>query len=184
MTISLMLRQIGAVLFEGLAADWSAIVSLDGQWARNHVSFATSPIYLVTSLSAAPIRVENNANGLWGGPDNARIFAPINYNQFGSEMNSLVWTGSYQGGDDYAQGMDSGSPQVGESWSTGTEWIFNYRLYLVNGYRGNQQPASSVLPLYALSSELTVSAVPVPAAIWLFGSGLLGLVGMARRKKG
>jgi hypothetical protein len=28
-----------------------------------------------------------------------------------------------------------------------------------------------------------VSEVPVPAAVWLFGSGLLGLVGMARRKK-
>lgn len=28
-----------------------------------------------------------------------------------------------------------------------------------------------------------VSVVPVPAAVWLFGSGLLGLVGMARRKK-
>ena len=28
-----------------------------------------------------------------------------------------------------------------------------------------------------------VSAVPVPAAAWLFGSGLLGLVGVARRKK-
>jgi hypothetical protein len=28
----------------------------------------------------------------------------------------------------------------------------------------------------------SVSAVPVPAAIWLFGSGLLGLIGMARRK--
>ena len=27
------------------------------------------------------------------------------------------------------------------------------------------------------------SAVPVPAAIWLFGPGLLGLIGMARRKK-
>ena len=27
------------------------------------------------------------------------------------------------------------------------------------------------------------SAVPVPAAVWLFGSGLAGLVGMARRKK-
>jgi len=28
-----------------------------------------------------------------------------------------------------------------------------------------------------------VAAVPVPAAVWLFGSGLLGLVGIARRKK-
>jgi len=28
-----------------------------------------------------------------------------------------------------------------------------------------------------------VSAVPVPAAVWLFGSGLLGLIGIARRKK-
>lgn len=30
--------------------------------------------------------------------------------------------------------------------------------------------------------EITPSAVPVPAAVWLFGSGLLGLVGVARRK--
>jgi hypothetical protein len=29
----------------------------------------------------------------------------------------------------------------------------------------------------------TYTVVPVPAAVWLFGSGLLGLVGMARRKK-
>ena len=28
-----------------------------------------------------------------------------------------------------------------------------------------------------------VNAVPVPAAVWLFGSGLLGLIGVARRKK-
>ena len=30
----------------------------------------------------------------------------------------------------------------------------------------------------------TVSAVPVPAAIWLFGSGLLGLIGISRIKSG
>jgi hypothetical protein len=28
-----------------------------------------------------------------------------------------------------------------------------------------------------------VAAVPLPAAVWLFCSGLLGLVGIARRKK-
>jgi hypothetical protein len=26
------------------------------------------------------------------------------------------------------------------------------------------------------------AAVPVPAAVWLFGSGLLGLIGIARKK--
>ena len=43
----------------------------------------------------------------------------------------------------------------------------------------------------ALSGDLTGSSltakagpvVPVPAAVWLFGSGLLGLVGVARRKR-
>ena len=30
---------------------------------------------------------------------------------------------------------------------------------------------------------VSVSNVPVPAAIWLFGSGLIGLIGVARRKK-
>lgn len=40
---------------------------------------------------------------------------------------------------------------------------------------------------YQLHLEGTISipatVVPVPAAVWLFGSGLLGLVGVARRKK-
>lgn len=35
---------------------------------------------------------------------------------------------------------------------------------------------------YFLHLEGTVQAVPIPAAVWLFGSGLLGLVGVARRK--
>jgi hypothetical protein len=30
---------------------------------------------------------------------------------------------------------------------------------------------------------LSISNVPVPAAVWLFGSGLIGLIGISRRKK-
>jgi len=34
-----------------------------------------------------------------------------------------------------------------------------------------------------IAYNLEITAVPVPAAVWLFGSGLIGLVGFARRKK-
>ena len=44
---------------------------------------------------------------------------------------------------------------------------------------------SSTFLNFSPNFEFTVgtSAIPVPAAVWLFGSGLLGLVGVARRKK-
>jgi hypothetical protein len=36
---------------------------------------------------------------------------------------------------------------------------------------------------FTVGANGEAAVIPVPAAIWLFGSGLLGLVGMARRKK-
>jgi hypothetical protein len=35
----------------------------------------------------------------------------------------------------------------------------------------------------ALSDPTSLAPIPVPAAVWLFGSGLIGLIGVARRKK-
>ena len=31
--------------------------------------------------------------------------------------------------------------------------------------------------------DLSFTTVPIPAAVWLFGSGLLGLIGISRRNK-
>lgn len=37
--------------------------------------------------------------------------------------------------------------------------------------------------LITLTLDFSVSEVPVPASVWLFGTGLIGLIGIARRKK-
>ncbi len=37
--------------------------------------------------------------------------------------------------------------------------------------------------LFGEWTNASLTVVPVPAAVWLFGSGLLGLIGIARRKK-
>lgn len=46
----------------------------------------------------------------------------------------------------------------------------------------NFDPATSLQPSN-LVMVTNVAAVPLPAAAWLFGSGLLGLIGVARRRK-
>lgn len=49
----------------------------------------------------------------------------------------------------------------------------------IDGF-ANRPPGTEFLP-YSL--VISTNAVPVPAAVWLFGSGLIGLIGFARRKK-
>lgn len=56
-------------------------------------------------------------------------------------------------------------------------WYFNMH----NGYQGPSSYESLNYYAWAVQSG-DVSAVPIPAAVWLFGSGLLGLIGIARRK--
>jgi hypothetical protein len=49
------------------------------------------------------------------------------------------------------------------------------------GGEWNFKPLGEIV---SISNNLyLIQAVPVPAAVWLFGSGLLGLIGVARRKK-
>jgi len=49
-----------------------------------------------------------------------------------------------------------------------------------NGIPGTAMTAG---PFTGFSPYFKVNTVPIPAAAWLFGSGLLGLVGVARRRR-
>ena len=51
----------------------------------------------------------------------------------------------------------------GDNWSDGTE--------------------DGTIDIEFNAASSSISAVPVPAAVWLFGSGLIGLIGIAKRKK-
>ncbi len=90
-------------------------------------------------------------------------------------------------------------PLWGVTWSTRDTTWFNVSdisatdpgtatsgiTFALNGsmnYLANLAGVNSVFPGVG-TALYRVSAVPVPAAVWLFGSGLLGLVGVARRKK-
>lgn len=76
--------------------------------------------------------------------------------------------------------------QPGYHWSstdyapdTNFAWIFAF-------HSGGQDRdgKNSVYHAWAVQSgNAGAAVVPLPAAVWLFGSGLLGLVGIARRKK-
>lgn len=89
------------------------------------------------------------------------------------------------------------------NWSDGligTDWISNDpgipSLWWLDGFNpiyqnASGQLASIVLPinipgtpgLLDPASWTQVSAIPVPAAVWLFGTALVGLLGFGRRKK-
>lgn len=62
--------------------------------------------------------------------------------------------------------------------NTGAAWDF----YMNNGAQDVSSKRNGHFAWAVYSGD--VSAVPVPAAVWLFASGLLGLAGIARRRNG
>ena len=79
---------------------------------------------------------------------------------------------SIQGGR-YWSNTDAASPPYPANYA----WNFLFDV-------GNQSVSTKIgtLNVWAVHSG-DVGIVPVPAAVWLFGSGLIGLIGVARSKK-
>ncbi|TKB89821.1 MAG: hypothetical protein E8D40_14130 [Nitrospira sp.] len=65
--------------------------------------------------------------------------------------------------------------------SVSDNWVLAPGLYTLN-FGGNPAVSLGQTGTHAFTATLTTAPVPVPAAVYLFGSGLIGLVGLARRK--
>jgi len=59
--------------------------------------------------------------------------------------------------------------------------LYGYTFEMWNGQQGSIDKIDGYYAWAVHTGD--VSAVPVPAAVWLFGSGLIGLAGFARRRK-
>ena len=89
------------------------------------------------------------------------------------------WNIVWNGGDINLDWRDTHYSTItcGNTCENGDTFILDYdNFYLAAG-------GFPSLELYTLHLSGTISAVPAPAAVWLFGSGLIGLIGLARRKK-
>ena len=127
-----------------------------------------APVYLFDGTLIA-----TGFDDMWDG----EIAAPINVTQWGGAASgdpTLVGTGSNSDG-------SLGQFPLGNISVTGT--ITAGRLNESNSTWIAGPDVNKILPyrFYGLSEKITV--VPIPAAAWLFGSGLLGMIGIARRKK-
>ena len=111
-------------------------------------------------------------------------------NQTGSEMGNLFYNvlGGTAGTSITTSHNDNydlfGNIQSNVYWSA-TEYAPNTNLaWTFDMSNGLQYDVYKTFNLYAWAVQSgDVSAVPVPAAVWLFGSGLVGLIGLARRKR-
>ena len=102
------------------------------------------------------------------------------------ELDFSAWAFGRGDGLDFPLGGNAGLGDTGLASLTcesiecanGEHFILSYVAHLPSDFGDGYDEM-----LYELHLQGTISAVPVPAAVWLFGSGLLSLIGYSRRKK-
>jgi len=139
-----------------VANDWAA--GLDVVGVTGWRLATTDPA--VSGLNQTGSEMGNLFYNVLGGSAGSSITTTHNANY---DLFSHVQSGGYWSSTEYA-------PNANFAWAINMNNGFQIATSKGGGHGG-----------WAVQSG-DVGAVPVPAAVWLFGSGLLGLIGVARRK--
>lgn len=117
--------------------------------------------------------------------------AGINSGEF--DVLEVLGTATFGVGTDIVfQFIDGFAPSMGDSFDVLLANLFVGDLSLINyiilglepGFDFDVDFTNGTFTMTALNDGVaSLSSVPIPGAVWLFGSGLLGLIGMARSKK-
>jgi hypothetical protein len=118
------------------------------------------------------------------------VIGSYGYNCTGSEMGNLFYTELGGAAASSILSTHNASLALFQNvqpyfYYSGTKYAPDptYQAWVFDMYGGYQAPAPMGNYFYAFAVRSgQVAVVPVPAAVWLLGSGLLGLIGVARRR--
>ena len=149
------------------SVNWKVIGSTAAVAAIDHID-VQGPVYRLDS-----VRVADNSADLW----DAFISAPIDVTENGVSVDDgIVWTGTRAHGSSFTDfelgGASVGRVIFGETDFTSVSWVTAAAAESFHDGR-----------LYGISEPITVAAVPIPAALALFGTALasLGFFGWRKR---
>lgn len=153
----------------------------NGTWQQPAGFFGPAFNFLAPTVGSLAGAAYGVANYIGGTPTNGSlvpfIFAPVMEAQWGGTWFPL---GQASGGVTFYANI-TGAVTVGNTTT------FNYEMFANELIDSTEDPGAAgftgwTAQWHQQGTGVYVSAVPVPAAAWLFGSGLVGLVGVARRK--
>ena len=140
----------------------------------NLIAGAIAPTYDGTvaqtgPAASSPIAWDFNLGGTWV---NSYTTAASSGDATGGSISGTINIIDNWNGTDFAQGG------AFTGTTSGSNFTASWTSLIVGGPFNGQTGTYNVSGTYAVAP-----AVPVPAAIWLMGSGLIGLVGVARRRR-
>lgn len=142
---------------------WHVIASTASTDANSN-ALVSAPVYNMNGELVA-----TGFADFWDGTHTVGV--GIDYDENNTSRNFNVWTGSN------TDGTDAGTLALGNERAIWAESALSSGAWI---NRGTQDTTVSYA-LYALSEPLT-APIPLPAAAWLLGSAVLGLIGFARRR--